>query len=187
MVVLPPPPGAPPVVYTVGHSTRTADAFVEILTRAGITTLADVRRFPGSRRHPQFSRDQLPAILAAHGIAYHHFPDLGGRRDPAPDSINTAWRNASFRGYADYMVTSPFHQGVTQILGLASPVVIMCAEAVWWRCHRGLIADYLVAMGLSVLHLGDAGRTTAHTGTSAATIGPGELSYSGPQGSLALD
>jgi uncharacterized protein (DUF488 family) len=146
-----------------------------------------VRRFPGSRRHPQFSRDQLPAALAAHGIGYRHFPDLGGRRDPAPDSVNTAWRNASFRGYADYMVTPAFQTGVTQVLGLAAPAAIMCAEAVWWRCHRGLIADYLVAMGLTVLHLEGGGRVTAHTGTSAATIGPGVLSYSGPQGTLTLD
>jgi uncharacterized protein (DUF488 family) len=175
------------VVYTVGHSTRTADALVEILTVAGIATLADVRRFPGSRRHPQFSRDLLPATLAAHGIGYRHFEDLGGRRNPAPDSINTAWRHAAFRGYADYMVTPAFQAGVTQMLGLAAPVAVMCAEAVWWRCHRGLIADYLVAMGLEVRHLGDRGHITTHTGTSAATIGPGELSYSGPQGTFALD
>jgi uncharacterized protein (DUF488 family) len=154
---------------------------------AGIATLADVRRFPGSRRHPHFSSEALRAYLPAHGIAYHHFPDLGGRRDPAPDSVNTAWRNAAFRGYADYMETPLFHAAVTRLLHLDPPVAIMCAEAVWWRCHRGLIADYLLAMGLQVLHLGDAGRVVPHPGTSAATIGPGTLSYSGPQGTLALD
>ena len=187
MVVPPPPAAAPDVVYTVGHSTRTADALVELLTHAGVKTLADVRRFPGSRRYPHFSSDQLSATLATHGIGYSHCPDLGGRRNPAPDSVNTAWRNAAFRGYADYMETPSFHTAVTRMLALAPPVVIMCAEAVWWRCHRGLIADYLLAMGLDVIHLQDGGRTAAHTGTSAAMIEPGALSYSGPQGTLALD
>jgi uncharacterized protein (DUF488 family) len=146
-----------------------------------------VRRFPGSRRFPQFSQDTLAATLGAHNIVYAHFPELGGRRDPAPDSINTAWRNAAFRGYADYMETPPFQSGVTRLLTLDAPVAIMCAEAVWWRCHRGLIADYLLAQGLTVLHLDSAARTTPHPGTSAALITPGALSYSGPQGTLALD
>jgi uncharacterized protein (DUF488 family) len=174
-------------VYTVGHSTRTADAFLAILTRARIATLADVRRFPGSRRYPHFSSDALRTALAAHDIAYHHFSELGGRRDPAPESVNIAWRNAAFRGYADYMETPAFEAGVTRLLHLAGPLAIMCSEAVWWRCHRGLISDYLLAMGIPVVHLEAPGRSAPHPGTTAALIGPGTLSYSGPQGTLALD
>jgi uncharacterized protein (DUF488 family) len=101
--------------------------------------------------------------------------------------VNIAWRNAAFRGYADYMETPPFQAAVTHLVQLAPPIAIMCAEAVWWRCHRGLIADYLLAMGVAVVHLEGRGRATPHTGTSAATISPGALSYSGPQGLLALD
>lgn len=112
---------------------------------------------------------------------------MGGRRDPAPDSVNVAWRNASFRGYADYMETPAFQSAVTHLLELDGPLAIMCSEAVWWRCHRGLISDYLLAMDIEVLHLESAGRVTPHPGTSASMIAPGSLSYSGPQGTLALD
>jgi uncharacterized protein (DUF488 family) len=149
----------------------------------GIATLVDVRRFPGSRRHPQFSRDALAASLGAAGIGYVHAGDLGGRRDPAPDSINTGWRLSAFRGYADYMETPQFHRAIRDSLLLPTPTVFMCAEALWWRCHRSLIADYLTAGGIEVRHIGDAG-ITVHTGTTPAVIAPGSLSYSPPQADL---
>lgn len=142
-----------------------------------------MRRFPGSRRHPQFGRDALPASLNSAGIAYAHFVDLGGRRDPAPDSINTSWRLDAFRGYADYMETPQFHHALAMALALESPLVFMCAEALWWRCHRSLISDYLTAGGIEVRHIGD-GSLTVHTGTTPAVITPGSLSYSPPQGDL---
>ena len=141
-----------------------------------------MRRFPGSRRHPQFGRDALAASLGAASIAYAHFVDLGGRRDPAPDSINTGWRLDAFRGYADYMETPQFRRALTAALSLQAPLVFMCAEALWWRCHRSLISDYLTAGGIEVRHLG--GSPTVHTGTTPAVIMPGSLSYSPPQGDL---
>jgi uncharacterized protein (DUF488 family) len=152
--------------------------------RSGIATLIDVRRFPGSRRHPWFGRDALAESLHAAGIAYAHFVNLGGRRDPAPDSINTAWRISAFRGYADYMETPQFHQALVAALARKPPLVFMCAEALWWQCHRGLISDYLTAGGIEVRHLGDSGEPMIHRGTSPAVITPGSLSYSPPQGDL---
>jgi uncharacterized protein (DUF488 family) len=145
--------------------------------------LVDVRRFPGSRRHPQFGRDALAASLRSAGIGYAHAGDLGGRRDPAPDSINTGWRLSAFRGYADYMETPQFHRAVCGSLLLASPLVFMCAEALWWRCHRALISDYLTAALIEVRHIADAG-ITVHTGTTPAVITPGSLSYAPPQSDL---
>ncbi|HTD59089.1 MAG TPA: DUF488 domain-containing protein [Gemmatimonadaceae bacterium] len=153
------------------------------MPRSGIATLIDVRRFPGSRRHPQFGSDALAASLRSAGINYAHFVDLGGRRDPAPDSINTSWRLDAFRGYADYMETPQFHRAVISALWLQSPLVFMCAEALWWRCHRSLISDYLTAGGIEVRHIMDGG-LTIHTGTTPAVIMPGSLAYSPPQGDL---
>jgi uncharacterized protein (DUF488 family) len=174
----------PAVVFTVGHSTHAAEYFRSLLTSHAVVTLADVRRFPMSRRHPQFNSDALAAALAGHGIAYAHFRDLGGRRDPAPDSVNTGWRNDSFRGYADYMATPAFRAAIDALLALPAPTVVMCAEALWWRCHRGLIADYLTAMAIEVRHIGGRGEVTRHTGTGPALIAPGSLAYSGPQQEL---
>jgi uncharacterized protein (DUF488 family) len=170
------------VVYTVGHSTRPVDLLVSLLTPYDIATLVDVRRFPGSRRHPQFGRDALAASLRAAGVKYSHAVDLGGRRSPAPDSINTGWRLDAFRGYADYMETPQFHRAIVAALSLESPLVFMCAEALWWRCHRSLIADYLTAGGIEVMHLG--GAPHIHTGTTPAVITPGSLSYAAPQADL---
>jgi uncharacterized protein (DUF488 family) len=134
---------------------------------------------PGSKRYPQFNKEALADSLGKSGIRYEHFPELGGRRKARPDSSNTAWRNASFRGYADYMETGDFHKGVKRLLDLAdtNPTAIMCAEAVWWRCHRSLISDYLKARGIEVMHILDANKIEPHPYTSAARIVNGKLSY----------
>jgi len=168
-------------VWTVGHSTRSAEEFGQILLAHGIQVLDDVRSFPGSRRYPQFNRVTLSESLAKLGIEYRHEPRLGGRRRPRADSHNTAWRNASFRAYADHMETDEFSSGVEALLELArgARTAVMCAEALWWRCHRSLIADYLKAAGHSVVHIVDATKTEEHPFTSAARIVDGELSYRG--------
>src|SRR5215213_2084445 len=148
-------------VWTVGHSTRSAEEFGEILKAHGIEVLVDVRMFPGSRRYPQFNREALCASLTTLGIEYKHDPRLGGRRKPRADSHNTAWRNASFRAYADHMETDEFRKGVEDLLELAArrPTAVMCAEALWWRCHRSLISDYLKAAGHHVIHIIDQSKT----------------------------
>ena len=167
-------------IWTIGHSTRSIDNFISLLRENGIKVVADVRMFPGSKRYPQFNRESLAASLGENGIRYEHFPELGGRRKAQPDSRNTAWRNESFRGYADYMETSEFRKGMKRLLDLANatgPTAIMCAEAVWWRCHRSLISDYLKASGIDVIHIMDLGKTEPHPYTSAARIVNGVLSY----------
>lgn len=167
-------------IWTIGHSTRTIDDFISLLEENEIKLLADVRSLPGSKRYPQFNREALAESLNARGIRYEHFPELGGRRKPKPDSRNTAWRNASFRGYADYMETEEFQAGIQRLLALAretGPAAIMCAEAVWWRCHRSLISDYLKVRGIDVMHILDACKTEPHPYTSAARIVNGKLSY----------
>jgi uncharacterized protein (DUF488 family) len=168
-------------IFSVGHSTRSAEEFVEILTAHGVEVLVDVRSFPGSRRLPQFNRAALAESLATVGIDYKHEPRLGGRRTPRKDSHNTAWKNASFRAYADHMETEEFRKGVEDLLELASEcrVAYMCAEALWWRCHRSLISDYLKASGHTVIHLIDKTKTEEHPFTSAARIVDGHLSYRG--------
>ncbi len=168
-------------VWTVGHSTRSAEEFGEILSAHGIQVLVDVRSFPGSRRYPQFNKPALAHSLASIGIEYRHEPRLGGRRKPRADSHNTAWRNSSFRAYADHMESDEFRSGVEELLELArgARTAVMCAEALWWRCHRSLIADYLKAAGHSVVHIIDQTKTEEHPFTSAARIVDGELSYRG--------
>jgi uncharacterized protein (DUF488 family) len=156
-------------IWTIGHSTRKIDIFVSLLEENSITLVADVRMFPGSKRYPQFSREALAKSLSKHGIGYQHFPELGGRRKPKPDSRNTAWRNLSFRGYADYMETEEFRKGVERLVDLGNEVgstAIMCAEAVWWRCHRSLISDYLKARGVEVIHILGANKAEPHPFTS---------------------
>ncbi len=151
-----------------------------LLEENGIKLVVDVRSLPGSKRYPQFNKEALADSLGQHGIRYEHFPELGGRRKPSPDSRNTAWRNASFRGYADYMETGEFHKGIDRLVDLTSevgPAAIMCAEAVWWRCHRALISDYLKARGIEVIHIVDSNKTEPHPFTSAARMVNGELSY----------
>jgi len=139
-----------------------------------------VRGLPGSKRYPQFNKEALNDSLDRAGIRYEHFPELGGRRKPSPDSKNTAWRNQSFRGYADYMETDKFRKGIERLIGLAEaigPTAIMCAEAVWWRCHRAMISDFLKARGVEVIHIVDEKKTDPHPFTSAARLVNGELSY----------
>ena len=169
-----------PRIWTIGHSTRKIDDFISLLEENGIKLVADVRMFPGSKRYPQFGREALAKSLNEHGIGYEHFPELGGRRKAKPDSKNTAWRNESFRGYADYMETDEFGKGIARLVELAEKIgsaAIMCAEAVWWRCHRSLISDYLKARGVEVLHIFDRNKVEPHPFTSAARIVDGELSY----------
>jgi uncharacterized protein (DUF488 family) len=167
-------------IWTIGHSTRGIDEFISLLKENETKLLVDVRAFPGSKRYPQFNKDTLKESLTAHGIRYEHFAELGGKRKSKPDSRNTAWRNASFRGYADYMETEQFQKGIERLLDVAAeagPAAIVCAEAVWWRCHRSLIADYLKARGVEVLHVLGANKVEPHPYTSAARIVNGELSY----------
>jgi uncharacterized protein (DUF488 family) len=167
-------------IWTIGHSTRNIDEFISLLEENGIKFLADVRSLPGSKRYPQFNKEALAESLSARGIRYEHFPELGGRRKPKADSRNTEWRNASFRGYADYMETKQFHKGIERLLVLAreaGPTAIMCAEGVWWRCHRALISDYLKARDIEVMHILDANKVEPHPFTSAARIVNGQLSY----------
>jgi uncharacterized protein (DUF488 family) len=167
-------------IWTIGHSTRRVEEFIAALETHGIKMVVDVRSLPGSRRYPQFNKEALTDSLGRVGIRYEHFPELGGRRKPKNDSHNMAWRNASFRGYADYMETEEFRKGVQRLLDLASetgPIALMCAEAVWWRCHRALISDYLKAHGIEVLHILDSGKIEPHTYTTAARVINGELSY----------
>jgi uncharacterized protein (DUF488 family) len=170
-----------PSIWTVGHSTRTLEDFLRILEAEKIEILVDVRHFPGSRRFPHFNQAALRDALAGAGIRYEHLVELGGRRPPQADSHNLAWRNDSFRGYADYMETEFFGQGMERLLEISSQgrTAIMCSEAVWWRCHRSMIADYLKAHGVQVLHIQAINKIQEHPYTSAARIVNGELSYRG--------
>jgi uncharacterized protein (DUF488 family) len=171
----------PDRIWTVGHSTRSGDEFNEILLQHEIGVLIDVRSFPGSRRYPQFNKAELSIALEAVGIGYQHLPHLGGRRQPSPTSKNTAWKNSSFRAYADHMDSKEFQQGIVDLLKVAAEkrTAIMCAEALWWRCHRSLIADFLKAKGFEVIHILDARHIEQHPFTSAARIVDGQLSYEG--------
>jgi uncharacterized protein (DUF488 family) len=168
-------------LWTIGHSTRAAEEFNQILAAHRIEALVDVRSFPGSRRYPQFNKQQLATTLQKNGIDYFHLPELGGRRQTRKDSSNTAWKNQSFRGYADHMETEEFQQGIERLLKVAEGkrAAIMCAEALWWRCHRSLISDCLKAQGVEVIHILDATHDESHPYTSAARIVDGELSYAG--------
>jgi uncharacterized protein (DUF488 family) len=168
-------------LWTIGHSTRSAEEFATLLKDHRIQLLADVRRFPGSRRYPQFNGENLRPFLSQHGIAYEHFPELGGRRTARKDSPNTAWRNEAFRGYADYMMTEEFTSAATRLLELATEqrTAVMCAESLWWQCHRALIADYGKVRGVKVWHILGRGKTEEHPYTSAARVVNGQLSYRG--------
>jgi uncharacterized protein (DUF488 family) len=168
-------------LWTIGHSTRQLEELIAALHAFKIQTVVDVRSFPGSRRYPHFNRENLSMSLAAAGVEYLHFPELGGRRRALTDSLNMAWRNESFRGYADYMETEEFQKGIARLLDLARTrrTAIMCSEAVWWRCHRSMISDYLKVNGVEVTHIANVRKSEAHPFTSAARIVNGRLSYRG--------
>ena len=168
-------------IWTVGHSTRSAEEFNEILLAHQIETLVDVRSFPGSRRYPHFNKLELSRDLGSIGLAYLHLPALGGRRRGLANSKNTAWQNASFRAYADHMESVEFKEGIETLLELAQTkrTTIMCAESLWWRCHRSLIADFLKANGVEVIHILSAVKVESHPYTAAARIVDGRLSYEG--------
>jgi uncharacterized protein (DUF488 family) len=167
-------------VWTIGHSTRSIEDFIALLETNGIRTIADVRRFPVSRRYPQFNERALREELAKHDIDYVWLPSLGGRRSPLKDSVNDGWRNEGFRGYADHIATEEFADGLFELLMIAEGVrtAIMCAEAVWWQCHRSLISDVLRWIGYEVIHIVDQTHTNPHPWTSPARIVDGVLTYS---------
>jgi uncharacterized protein (DUF488 family) len=167
------------VVLAIGHSTRTIEAFIGLLQAHRVTRLVDVRTVPRSRHNPQFNRDTLPDVLRAGQIGYTHMPGLGGLRDAKPDSPNTGWRNASFRGFADYMQTPQFEACLAELIELAKQerTAIMCAEAVPWRCHRSLIADALLARGLRVEHIQSPTRSSPHTLTPFAKVKGMHVTY----------
>ena len=171
-----------PGIYALGHSTRSIAEFVELLHHYGVTTLADIRTIPRSRHNPQFNRADLEASLLRENIRYVHLPRLGGlRRGLGKASPNTAWRNASFRGYADYMQTEEFARGLAELLALAvnGPVALMCAEALPWRCHRSLVADALLARGIGVQEIQSARRVTPHRLTPFAHVEGEHITYPG--------
>lgn len=179
----------PGTLWTIGHSTRPLEGFVALLHDEGIETLVDVRRFAGSRRNPQYAGESLARSLPAAGVEYVAMPDLGGRRSARADTPHTAWRNASFRGYADYMDTAAYAAARRRLAALAHArrTAVMCAEAMWWQCHRSLISDDFKAAGWTVLHILGPARVDEHPYTSAARIEDGRLSYAAPpdaQGAL---
>lgn len=171
-----------PQLWTIGHSTRPIEEFVALLKTHGIQLLADVRTTPYSRRNPQFNSDRLADSLVEAGFRYRHLPELGGRRKSRPDSVNLGWRNASFRGYADYMQTVPFQGGLEELMRCAGsePTAIMCAEALPWRCHRSLIADALSCRGWTVRHILTPEPAGPHRLTPFARLEHGILSYPAP-------
>ena len=166
-------------LYTVGHSTRTLEELVAVLRSHGVAAVADVRRFAGSRRLPQFNAEHLAAELPRLGLAYLPCPLLGGRRKPGPGTANAGWRNASFRAYADYMQTPAFAQGLDQLMKAAErqPVAMMCAEAVPWRCHRSLVADALLVRGWAVLDLMSPAKAAPHKLTPFARVDGTRITY----------
>lgn len=168
-----------PRIYSIGHSTRSAEAYTALVKAHGITGVADVRTLPRSRRHPHFSRSALEIWLPAQGITYRHFAALGGMRSPRADSGNGAWRDDGFRGYADHMQTPIFKIAVDELLafGSAFVVAVMCAEAKWWECHRQLLADALVARGVDVRHIMSATDAPPHEVTSFARFTGHEVTY----------
>ncbi len=171
-------------ILTIGHSTHPLDRFLELLARHGIETLVDVRRFPGSRKHPQFSRDSLAVALAMAGIDYCWLESLGGRRGKQvgeTSMANLGLENESFRNYADYMLTGEFQEGLSALMAVARVrrTAIMCAEGLFWRCHRRLISDFLTARGISVKHVMPDGELRPHALTRGAVIANGRVTYPG--------
>ena len=169
-------------IWTLGHSTRTQEEFLGVLAAQGLEAIADVRRFPGSKRHPHFAREALEKTLPAAGIEYLWLPQLGGRRRPSKDSPNDGWRNEAFRGYADHIDSAEFDEGLQLLQALAARrrTAMMCSELLWWRCHRSLVSDVLKARGWTVLHVVDASPPKEHPWTAPARLVDGKLDYSAP-------
>lgn len=167
-------------IFTIGHSTHSLEDFLEMLKSFEIKILVDIRSLPGSRKFPQFDKENLEISLPENGIRYIHQKDLGGRRKVLKDSKNNRWHKDAFKGYADYMETEEFANGIARLeqIALKQPTAIMCAEAVWWRCHRSMVADYLKAKKWTVLHIMAKGKVQEHPYTSAARIVNGEVCYS---------
>ena len=166
-------------IYTIGHSTHSAEDFLEMLQSFQIQLVCDIRNFPGSRRFPHFNKEQLEQFLKSHKIKYLHLKDLGGRRKPVKDSVNTAWRVEAFRGYADYMETQAFSDAIRLLEhhAIKERTVYMCSEAVWWSCHRSLVSDFLKVKGWHVLHIMAVGKAVEHPFTKPARVENGKLVY----------
>ncbi len=184
------PAEKPPLtIFTIGHSTHLIEKFIDQLGSNGVKQLIDIRTIPKSRRNPQFNSDALAASLRAAHIDYVHMKDLGGLRHPRKDSINTGWRNDSFRGYADYMQTEEFAAALARAIALAAkrPTALMCAEAVPWRCHRSLVSDALLARGIRVLEIIGPAKPKEHSLTPFAKVRGTQITYPAGQQSLPLD
>lgn len=166
-------------IFTIGHSTHSAEVFLKMLEKQEIENLVDIRRFPGSRNFPHFNQESLKKILKSNGIQYTHMEELAGRRKIQNNSKNHRWKNASFRAYADYMETQEFQSGIQKLeeIALKNPTAYMCSEAVWWRCHRSLVSDYLKASGWNVIHIMAVDKTEKHPYTSPARIQNGKVLY----------
>ena len=175
-------------VWTIGHSTRTAEEFIAVLAAHEIEAVVDVRRFPGSRRLPQFGAEALSASLRAAGVGYRWIEALGGRRRPDPASPNDAWANEAFRGYADHTESEEFAEGLFELLMITNGVrtTVMCAELLWWRCHRRIVADVLVALGYEVQHIHDTSACELHELALPGRLVDGLLTYSLPVTQLDL-
>lgn len=171
------------VIFTIGHSTRTQEEFIQLLKIFEIKLLADIRSYPGSKRFPHFNKDALQKALPENSISYQHFPALGGRRKAAKDSKNTAWKHGAFRGYADYMETAEFKNAIAELEAVAikQTTAYMCSEAVWWSCHRSLVSDHLKWKGWQVMHIMGENKIQEHPYTSPAKIINGQLSYADEQ------
>lgn len=179
MTGVPAPPAAPVRIWTIGHSNSSAGEFIAALRAHGVEAVADVRRFPGSRKHPQFGGPALAESLAVNGIAYAWLAKLGGRRRDDPGSQQLGWRNASFRSYAAFMWSEEFAGGLVELVNIAQamPTAVMCSELLWWRCHRALISDALRFLGFEVVHIMREGAGKPHPYTAPARIVDGELAY----------
>jgi uncharacterized protein (DUF488 family) len=164
-------------IWTIGHSTLSIEKFLALLRAFEIEVLMDIRSFPGSRKYPHFNKPVLEQVLQDSGVGYAHIPELGGRRKPRANSQNTVWRNEAFRGYADYMETEPFRDAISRLEEIAKNqrVAYMCSEAVWWRCHRALVSDYLKAKGWTVMHIMGEGKSSEHPFTKPAREAQGRL------------
>ena len=167
------------IIWTIGHSTRAFEEFLTMLHSFNIELIADIRTYPGSRKFPQFNKEALEILLPQNNIQYLHIKELGGRRKAKPGSKNTGWHHIAFRSYADYMETPAFKDGIDALeqIALIQRTAYMCSEALWWRCHRSMISDYLKVSGWKVMHIMGIRKEKEHTYTAPARIVNGELNY----------